>query len=73
MTDNRHAVTGAFGYSGRQIAKRLLERGCEVVTMTNKPPQPELFGQSIAAFPFTFVNPDQLARSLEGIQVLYNT
>ena len=73
MTDNRHAVTGAFGYSGRQIAKRLLERGCEVVTLTNKPPQPELFGQSIAAFPFTFDNPDQLARSLEGIQVLYNT
>ncbi|MCL2622845.1 MAG: NAD(P)H-binding protein, partial [Planctomycetaceae bacterium] len=71
--DNRHAVTGAFGYSGRQIAKRLLERGCEVVTLTNKPPQPELFGQSIAAFPFTFDNPDQLARSLEGIQVLYNT
>ena len=41
MTDNRHAVTGAFGYSGRQIAKRLLKRDYEVVTVTSKPPQPD--------------------------------
>ena len=73
MTDNRHAVTGAFGYSGRQIAKRLLERGHEVVTLTSKPPQPELFGQPITTFPLSFDAPDQLAKSLEGVQVLYNT
>jgi len=73
MTQNRHAVTGAFGYSGRQIARRLLERACEVVTLTSKPPQPELFGHPIATFPLAFDNPDQLARSLDGVQVLYNT
>jgi len=73
MTDNRYAVTGAFGYSGRQIAKRLLERGCDVVTLTGKPPQPELCGHRITTFPLAFDNPDQLARSLEGVQVLYNT
>ena len=29
------AVTGAFGYSGRYIAKRLLEAGHRVITLTN--------------------------------------
>ncbi|MCL2119025.1 MAG: NAD(P)H-binding protein [Planctomycetaceae bacterium] len=73
MADHRHAVTGVFGYSGRQIAKRLLEHGCDIVTLTNKPPQQQLFGQPITTFPLAFDNPDQLARSLEGVQVLYNT
>ena len=73
MTENQHAVTGAFGYSGQQIARRLLERGCKVVTLTNKPPQQELFGHPITTFPLTFDNSDQLVRSLEGVQVLYNT
>ena len=31
----RHAVTGAFGYSGRYIAGHLLVGGCGVVTLTN--------------------------------------
>ncbi|MDR1493523.1 MAG: NAD(P)H-binding protein [Planctomycetaceae bacterium] len=69
----RHAVTGAFGYSGRQIAKRLLECGYEVVTLTNKPPQSELFGHAIATYPLTFDHPDDLAKSLNGVDVLYNT
>ena len=69
MTTHRHAVTGAFGYSGRQIAKRLLARGHEVVTLTNKPPEPG----PITAFPLDFADSDQLARSLEGVEVLYNT
>ena len=30
-------VTGAFGYSGRWIAQRLLDRGCKVRTLTNSP------------------------------------
>jgi uncharacterized protein YbjT (DUF2867 family) len=31
----RMAVTGAFGYSGRYIAKRFLEAGHNVITLTN--------------------------------------
>ncbi len=73
MGEQRHAVTGAFGYSGQQIAKRLLDRDCEVVTLTGKPPQPELFGRSIETFPLAFGDPDGLARSLDGVRVLYNT
>lgn len=33
--DTIHAVTGAFGYSGRYIATRLLAEGQQVVTLTN--------------------------------------
>ena len=32
-----HAVTGAFGYTGAYIARRLLRAGIEVRTLTNSP------------------------------------
>ena len=73
MTAERHAVTGAFGYSGRQIAKRLLQCGRDVVTLTSKSPQDGVFERPIETCPLCFDDPDQLARSLEGVRVLYNT
>jgi len=73
MNTERHAVTGAFGYSGRHIAKRLLQRGHEVVTLTNKSAQAELFERPIETCPLCFDAPDRLARSLDGVRVLYNT
>lgn len=73
MTAQRHAVTGAFGYSGRRIAERLLQRGHDVVTLTSKPPQAGLFDRSIETNPLSFDDPDKLARSLDGVRVLYNT
>ncbi len=30
-----HAVTGAFGYSGKYIARRLLDKGKNIITLTN--------------------------------------
>ena len=38
-------VTGAFGYIGRYIAKRLLETGREVRTITTHPDKPNPFGR----------------------------
>ena len=35
MKQTLHAVTGAFGYSGKYIARRLLDLGKEVITLTN--------------------------------------
>ncbi len=32
-----HVVTGAFGYSGKYIAARLLEAGARVRTLTHSP------------------------------------
>jgi NADH dehydrogenase len=68
-----HAVTGAFGYSGRYIAARLLDEGREVITLTNSLARANPFGNRVRAFPLSFDEPDKLAQSLFGVDVLYNT
>jgi NADH dehydrogenase len=68
-----HAVTGAFGYSGRYIATRLLERGRTVVTLTNSAGRANPFGGRVRAAPLSFGEPDKLAAALAGVDVLYNT
>ncbi len=73
MSKERHAVTGAFGYSGKCIAKRLLDEGNEVITITNSWKRKNDFADQIKAFPFYFDEPDKLVETLQGISVLYNT
>jgi NADH dehydrogenase len=75
MCDDRelHVVTGAFGYSGRYIAERLLRAGHRVRTLTNSPDREHSFGGRVEVHPFNFDRPERLASSLEGAQVLYNT
>lgn len=67
------AVTGAFGYSGRYIAKRLLAAGHDVITLTNSPGRANPFGDKVRAYPFHFDEPDKLRESLEGVAALINT
>ena len=69
----RIAVTGAFGFSGKYIAQRLLALGHEVITLTNSPQRTNPFGGSIKAFPYNFSEPHELEKSLRGIDVLINT
>jgi NADH dehydrogenase len=66
-------VTGAFGYSGRYITARLLAAGHAVRTLTDSPERANPFGGVVAAHPYNFDNPDALARSLDGTDVLVNT
>ncbi len=68
-----HAVTGAFGYSGKYIAQRLLAEGQSVITLTNSLHRKNPFGDQVRAVPFNFDNPAKLAESLRGVSVLYNT
>jgi len=68
-----HVVTGAFGYSGQYIARRLLARGLTVRTLTNSPDRENPFGSQVAAEPYHFDDPSRLAESLRGAAVLYNT
>jgi len=68
-----HVVTGAFGYSGKYIAKRLLDEGYEVRTLTNSYRRANPFGDKVKAFPFNFENHEKLVESLRGADVLYNT
>ena len=69
----RIAVTGAFGYSGRYITKRLLKAGHEVITLTNSMSRANPFGEKVTAFPFNFEKPDKLRESLRGVDTLINT
>lgn len=73
MSGRCHAVTGAFGYSGRFIAGRLLEAGHRVITLTNSLHRPNPFGDRVEAHPFNFHDPTKLAASLRNVDVLYNT
>ncbi len=66
-------VTGAFGYSGKYIAKRLLDQGQVVRTLTNSTRRANPFGDRIVASPYHFDDPSALAAALEGIDVLINT
>jgi uncharacterized protein YbjT (DUF2867 family) len=68
-----HAVTGAFGYSGKYIAERLLAEGRSVITLTNSLHRENPFGDQLQAVPFHFDEPHKLAESLRGVSVLYNT
>jgi NADH dehydrogenase len=73
MNPELHAVTGAYGYSGRYIAQRLLDAGHQVITLTNSSPRPDLFAGRVRTFPLSFGDPAQLTQSLQGVAVLYNT
>ena len=70
---NLHVVTGAFGYSGRYIAQRLLGSGHRVRTLTNSPRRENPFGAKVEVKPYDFDHPAQLVESLRDAAVLYNT
>lgn len=73
MTEPLHVVTGAFGYSGRYIAARLLNRGIRVRTITNSVGRAGVLQGRVEAHPFNFDRPERLVESLRGAEVLYNT
>ncbi|MCB1159435.1 MAG: NAD(P)H-binding protein [Leptospiraceae bacterium] len=70
---NKHAVTGAFGYSGKYITEKLLALGKEVITLTNSFNRENIFGDKVKAYPFHFDEPEKLEETLRGVSVLYNT
>jgi len=73
MSEATHAVTGAFGYTGKYIARRLLEAGESVVTLTNSAARSDPFSGRVRPYPLCFDRPNELTRSLRGVRVLYNT
>ncbi len=67
------AVTGAFSYSGQYIARRFLETGWDVITLTRDPNRPHPLQGKIAAFPLDFTDPQSLTKNLRGADTLVNT
>lgn len=68
-----HAVTGALGYSGKYIARRLIGAGVQVRTLTSSRGRPNPYGERLDIRPLDFTRPAELAESLSGVSVLYNT
>lgn len=62
-------VTGAFGYTGAYLARRLLAEGRAVRTVTTHPRE----SATIDVRPLPFDDPESLAESLRGVTTLYNT
>lgn len=69
----RVAVTGAFGFTGRAIAEQLLDAGHEVVTLTRRSGTDDPLAARITVRPFDADRPADLAASLSGVDILYNT
>jgi NADH dehydrogenase len=66
-------VTGAFSYTGRAIAERLLAEGHAVRTLTRRAEAQDPLAGRIEAAPLRFRDEAALSKSLRGARVLYNT
>jgi uncharacterized protein YbjT (DUF2867 family) len=66
-------VTGAFSYTGKYVARRLLNAGRRVRTLTGHPNRENEFGKLVEIAPLDFQNPASLVESLRGASVLYNS
>jgi uncharacterized protein YbjT (DUF2867 family) len=62
-SDRLCVVTGAFGYTGRHIARMLLDSGVRVRTLTNHPRDPDPFAGAVEIRPLRFSRPDELRES----------
>jgi uncharacterized protein YbjT (DUF2867 family) len=67
------AVTGATSYTGRFIAERLVAAGRTVVDLTRRPGALHPPGDAVRSAPLDFDDPHALARTLDGVDTLYNT
>ena len=66
-------VTGAFSFTGRFIARRLLAEERRVRTLTNHPQRPGTEDIKVDIAPLQFTDRAALVESLRGADVLYNT
>jgi uncharacterized protein YbjT (DUF2867 family) len=66
-------VTGAFGYTGKYITRKLFGMGRSVRTLTAHPVRDSEFAGRLEIAPLSFDGPGKLAESLRGATTLYNT
>lgn len=66
-------VTGAFSYTGRFIARKLLDDGRRVRTLTNHAQRPGASEVEVDVAPLKFTDRAGLVESLRGADVFYNT
>src|SRR5690242_6792398 len=66
-------VTGAYGYTGGFIARRLMAQDRPLKTLTNHPRRPGAEDIRAEVAPLQFADREALVDSLRGADVLYNT
>lgn len=66
-------MTGAFSYTGRHIAQRLIDQGQRVRTLTGHPQHGGVFDGQVEARPYRFEDPDAMVAAFDGVSTLYNT
>ena len=66
-------VTGAFSYTGKYIARTLVDDGVRVRTLTGHPGRANPFGDAVDVAPLDFEDPGRLVEDLRGATTLYNT
>lgn len=66
-------ITGAFSYTGKHVARLLIDGGYSVRTLTGHPGRENPFGEVVQVFPYNFDCPDELRKSLLGASTLMNT
>lgn len=70
---NASAVTGAFSYTGAYIARALLERNEQVITLSRRPDPGHPLSARVRFARLQFEDADALAAALKGAHTLYNT
>ena len=73
MSVATHVVTGAFSYTGKYIARRLLADGHTVRTLTGHPRPHDPLARQVETFPLDFADSRSLAEALRGADCLFNT
>ena len=68
-----HVVTGAFDFSGKYIAARLLQAGHKVRTLTDTHPENDPHHGKVEVRPLDFDDYQGLVDALMGAKVFYNT
>jgi len=66
-------VTGAFGFTSRHVAERLLAEGQRVTTLTSHPEPSSPLAAEIDVEPYNFDDPAALEAILAGTDTLYNS
>lgn len=67
------AITGAFGFTGRALAERVLADGHDLVTLSRRSGAGDPLRDRLRVEPFDTDRPDRLVTSLAGVDTLFNT
>jgi NADH dehydrogenase len=73
MAAGRDAITGAFGFTGRAVARQLVDAGREVVTLSRRSGDGDPLRSHLEVRPFAPEDRAATVEALRGVETLFNT